>query len=72
MELYRRNAEFGVGKLELIVASGTKQKHIAPKSRLEEYLKLEEILIPLKSSHTQSGNADPTPTSAPVEDEGES
>lgn len=72
MELYRRNAEFGVGKLELIVASGTKQKHIAPKSRLEEFLKLEEILIPLKSSHTQSGNADPMPTSAPVEDEGES
>lgn len=54
MELYRRNAEFGVGKLELIVASGTKQKHIDHKARLEEFLKLEDILKPLKSSHTQT------------------
>jgi hypothetical protein len=53
---YKSNAEYGVGRLELIVASGTKQKHITPKAELEKYLKLEEILKPLQSSHTQSGN----------------
>ena len=52
MELHRRNGEYGIGKLEAIVASGTKQKHIKPKSELEEFLKLDEILKPLQSSHT--------------------
>lgn len=52
---YKANAEYGVGRLELIVASGTKQRHIAPKYELEKFLKLEEILQPLQSSHTQSG-----------------
>jgi hypothetical protein len=56
MKTYRGNAEYGVGKLELIVASGTKQSHIGSKANLEEHLKLDEILKPLKSSHTQSGN----------------
>ena len=54
MEMYRRNAEFGIGRLESIVASGTKQKHITHKSKLEEFLKLDEVLKPLKSSHTRS------------------
>lgn len=54
---YKSNAEYGVGRLELIVASGTKQRHIAPKAELEKFLKLEEILKPLQSSHTQSGTA---------------
>jgi hypothetical protein len=54
MELYRRNSEFGVGKIELIVASGTKQKHIQPQAELEDFLKLDEILKPLTSSHTRS------------------
>lgn len=57
---YKTNAEYGVGRLELIVASGTKQRHIAPKAELEKFLKLEEILQPLQSSHTQSGNAPKT------------
>lgn len=55
MQLYRRNGEYGIGRIEAIVASGTKQKHILHKGRLEEYLKLDEILKPLASSHTQSG-----------------
>jgi hypothetical protein len=55
MELHRRNGEFGIGRLEAIVASGTKQKHILHKGKLEEFLKLDEILKPLASSHTQSG-----------------
>lgn len=54
MEIHRRNGEYGIGRLEAIVASGTKQGHIAYKSKLEEFLKLDEILKPLKSSHTQS------------------
>jgi len=58
MELHRRNGEYGIGKIEAIVASGTKQKHIAHKSKLEEFLRLDEILKPLASSHTQSGTED--------------
>lgn len=54
MELHRRNGEYGIGRIEAIVASGTKQKHIASKSKLEDFLKLDEILKPLASSHTQS------------------
>ena len=56
METYRRNAEYGIGRIESVVASGTKQKHIQSKSKLEEFLKLDEVLKPLKSSHTRSGN----------------
>lgn len=52
--LYRKNAEYGVGRLELIVASGTKQKDIVHKSKLEEHLELDKVLKPLKSSHTQT------------------
>lgn len=54
MELYRKNSEYGVGKLELIVASGTRQEHINAKADVEKLLKLDEILIPLQSSHTRS------------------
>jgi uncharacterized protein with von Willebrand factor type A (vWA) domain len=54
MEIQRRNAEYGIGRLEAIVASGTKQKHITHKGKLEEFLKLDEILKPLASSHTRS------------------
>ena len=53
-ESYRRSAEYGIGKLEAIVASGIKQKHIASKAALEDFLKLDDILIPLQSSHTRS------------------
>lgn len=55
METHRRNAEYGIGRLEAVVASGTKQKHISYKSKLEEFLDLDNILKPLASSHTQSG-----------------
>lgn len=55
METYRRNGEYGIGRLEAIVASGTKQRHINHKSKLEEFLELDKVLKPLASSHTQSG-----------------
>lgn len=54
MELHRRNAEYGIGRLEAVIASGTKQKHIVHKGKLEDFLKLDEILKPLASSHTKS------------------
>lgn len=54
MEIHRRNAEYGIGRLEAVAASGTKQGHIEHKSKLEEFLKLDEVLKPLASSHTQS------------------
>ena len=58
MELLRRNGEYGIGRLEAIVASGTKQRSIQAKADLEEFLKLDEILKPLVSSHTQSGKTE--------------
>jgi hypothetical protein len=68
MEIHRRNGEYGIGRLEAVVASGTKQKHIMHKSRLEEFLKLDEILQPLSSSHTQSGKEqDETPSEEPAD-----
>jgi hypothetical protein len=51
---YRENAAYGIGKLEAIVASGIKQKHIADRAKLERVLDLENLLKPLQSSHTQS------------------
>lgn len=67
LSLLRKNAEYGVGRLELIVASGTKQRHIAPKAELEEYLDLENILKPLKSSHTVSRTEEETQPEAEKE-----
>ena len=79
MEIYRRNGEYGIGRLEAIVASGTKQRHIEHKSKLENFLKLDEVLKPLASSHTQSNkdleddkkkkeeNTDEDPFISPVE-----
>lgn len=55
MEMYRRGGEYGLSRLEAIVASGTKQRHLTHKATLEDFLKLDEILKPLSSSHTQSG-----------------
>jgi hypothetical protein len=55
---YRENAAYGIGKLEAIVASGIKQKHIRDISKLEKTLDLDNLLVPLRSSHTQSGGSD--------------
>ena len=66
MEIHRRNGEYGIGRLEAVVASGTKQKHVMHKSKLEDFLGLDEILKPLSSSHTQSGkDTDDTPEEEP-------
>jgi hypothetical protein len=51
---YQESAKFGIGKLEAIVASGVKQSELLDVTTLESMLKLDEILIPLQSSHTQT------------------
>lgn len=66
MEIHRRNGEYGIGRLEAVVASGTKQKHILHKAKLEDFLNLSDILQPLSSSHTQSGkDTNDTPAEEP-------
>ena len=56
MESYRQNAEYGIGILDAIVASGIKQSEIQDVLELEEYLELNTKLKPLQSSHTTSSS----------------
>ena len=63
VKLYRENANFGIGKLEAVIAAGIKQRDIADKHALEQYLNLDSILVPLQSTHTN------TPDSIDKEDE---
>lgn len=59
---YIDTAKYGIGKLEAVVASGVKQINIPHKARLEQYLALDTILVPLQSSHTTSGKpGEPAP-----------
>lgn len=60
VDMYLNSATFGIGKLEAIVATGIKQKDIADKHELEKFLDLDNILVPLQSSHTSSGAAKAT------------
>ena len=53
-DAYRRAAEYGIGKLEAVVATGIKQSIIYDKAELEHALQLDDILKPLQSSHTRS------------------
>ena len=57
LELYRANASLGVGVIDLIVASGTRQVDIEATLQLEESLDLVNRLKPLHSSHTQGDSA---------------
>ena len=57
LETYRANAAFGVGVIDLIIASGTKQVDIESTLELEENLNLIERLKPLQNSHVQSGSS---------------
>jgi len=52
VEMYISNANFGIGKLEAVVAAGIKQKDIADKHKLEQFLELDKILVPLQSAYT--------------------
>ena len=50
---YKENATLGVGKIDYIIASGTKQRHIQDAFDLESFLDLTQI-TPLQSSYTQT------------------
>lgn len=52
-----QSATLGVGVLDYIVASGTKQVDLEATIELEEFLDLTSRLVPLQSSHTQSSSA---------------
>ena len=54
IEMYIKNAGFGVGKLEAVVSTGVKQKDINDKFKLEQYLNLDKILVPLQSAYTST------------------
>lgn len=56
MQKYKESATLGVGKMEFIIASWTKQSHISSKMELEDFLKLDE-LKPLSTSYTQVDNS---------------
>lgn len=56
MQKYKESATLGVGKMEFIIASWTKQSHIQSKMELEDFLKLDE-LKPLSTSYTQVDNS---------------
>lgn len=56
MEQLHQSATLGVGVLDYIVASGTKQVDLEASLELEEYLDLSNRLVPLQSSHTQSSS----------------
>ena len=64
IERYRSNATLGINKIDLIIASGIKQKHIQDNFALEDYLHLERIK-PLATSYTQTADgSDTTSTDA--------
>lgn len=54
VNMYIGNANFGIGKLEAVVAAGIKQKDIGDKHTLEKYLNLDSILVPLQSAYTST------------------
>lgn len=58
VKIYRENASFGIGKLDAIVAAGIRQSDIQRRHALEQFLDLDNILTPLKSSHTTPGTED--------------
>ena len=70
IERYRSNATLGINKIDLIIASGIKQKHIQDNFALEDYLHLERIK-PLATSYTQAGEtgSDTTSTDADADNE---
>lgn len=66
---YRRNAEYGIGKLEAIVATGQKQISLLDRLTLEKELDLDGLLTPLQSSHTRSSKDQGTEATVKVEEE---
>lgn len=71
VKYYRENAAYGVGKLDAIVATGVKQKHLSDRAKLEDVLQLDTLLRPLQSSHTLSGSQGQTNNSTTSAGSGE-
>lgn len=55
IEVFRNNATLGVGKLDYLVASGTKQRNVQDTLDLEGYLHLDQIR-PMQTSYTQTAS----------------
>lgn len=53
VESFRKNATLGIGKLDYMVATGVKQKHIQDRFNLEKVLNFDQI-TPLQTSYTQT------------------
>lgn len=72
IKVYKENATLGISKLDFIIASGTKQKHIEDVFELESFLNLDRIR-PLQTSYTQTAedrketSADESTTSQDIE-----
>ena len=73
IDTFKNNATLGVGKLDYIIASGTKQKNIQDTLDLETYLHLDQIK-PRQTSYTQGAatTADAQGKEANKEDDGAS
>lgn len=54
LESLHQSATLGVGVLDYVVGSGTRQIDLESSLELEEFLDLSNRLVPLQSSHTQS------------------
>jgi len=53
---FLENAQYGIGVTEAIIASGTPQREIGTKLRVEGLLDYNSIMKPLQSSHTTTGD----------------
>lgn len=60
LTVLHQSATLGVGVLDYIVATGTKQVDLEATIELEEFLDLTSRLVPLQSSHTQSSTVSET------------
>ena len=56
LERYINNAQFGIGKIDALVASGVNETTMMEQLALEQELNLVELLQPLSSSHTGGMN----------------
>lgn len=60
LECLHQSATLGVGVLDYVVGTGTKQVDLEASLELEEFLDLSNRLVPLQSSHTQSSTVSDT------------
>jgi len=67
---YNENATLGVGIIDFIISTGTKQVELDSTMKLEEFLGLPKKLLPLQSSHTTASTGSTEETSKTDESEG--